>query len=90
MREMLEETIRDKGGMMRKEIEKIIKEYRFDEDTHIGLGDIRLSIGEQEKFTDQICSLIVERLEKMYDASINGVVLYSEVDNLIKELEGEK
>ena len=40
---------------------------------------------------DQICSLIVERLEKLKSdhKGVDGIIYPFEVDNLIKEIKGE-
>ena len=39
---------------MKEVILDIFKRYRFDPATHIALGDIRLTIGEQETIAEQI------------------------------------
>ena len=62
---------------MRKEIEKIIN----DADTLVKGSN------KEEWVTDQICSLMAERLEKTRNlfASANN----EDIDNLIKEIKGE-
>jgi len=45
-------------------VEELFKKYRFDKDTHLGLGDIRLSIGEQEKLVTAIRNLFLGEVEK--------------------------
>ena len=64
---------------MRKEIEKIIREVLYHDS-----WESKDNETIHDKSTDQICSLFIERLEKMhYDE------LEHQINNLIKELKGE-
>ena len=45
---------------IREQLEKMFVPYRFDEGTHEGLGDIRLTVAEQEKLALDIEKYIIE------------------------------
>ena len=49
---------------MNNEVMNIFKPYRFNDETHLGLGDIRLSIGAQEEIADEIQDLINSKIKE--------------------------
>jgi len=71
--------------MMRKEIEKIIHEVLYHDS-----WESKDNETIHDKSTDQICSLFIERLEKIQkDFDPFDDYTCDELNNLIKELKGE-
>ena len=65
-------------------IRSIFNDLRFDETSHLGLGDIRLTIGQQDVILADIDSALAEKDEQI--ATLKNVILSDErqIKNLVK------
>lgn len=53
-------------GSAKEQVKLLFSELRFDDKTHLGLGDIRLTIGVQERIIK-----IIDKYEKEMEAKYN-------------------
>lgn len=53
-------------GSAKEQVKLLFSEMRFDSKTHLGLGDIRLSIGVQERIVK-----IIDKYEKEMETKYN-------------------
>ena len=61
-------------GSAKEQVKLLFSELRFDDKTHLGLGDIRLTIGVQERIIK-----IIDKYEKEMEAK------YNELKTLLNE-----
>lgn len=55
-------------GSAKEQVKLLFSELRFDNNTHLGLGDIRLSIGVQERIIK-----IIDKYERDMEAKVNEI-----------------
>jgi len=60
-----------------KELKNAFRKYRFDNATHLGLGDVRLTLGAQAEFLDKVKKALQQKDEELAKKIEEAFVIFT-------------